>query len=317
MLHTLSIGELGRSLSSGEISSVELTRLFLARIERLNPALNALITLTAEQALLAAAAADRRRAAGEKGPLLGIPLIHKDIFCTDGVRTSCGSRMLDNFVAPFLQRDELLRTRQKSLGYEQSPGRIIRGVGGGGRGAPGCVHHGHRYRRVDPSACRVDRRDRCETDLWTCVSLRDDCLRIESRPGRSLCQECRGRRDRPTGHGRIRSSRFNQHRCSGSRLPRRPSGAAQGPEDRSAARVFRRLGGSQCVADRRRVEDLPRPRGGNRRSQLAAPAVVGAHLLCGRAGRVLVQSVALRRRALRLSLREPCGFEPGISMPTI
>src|SRR6266850_1694043 len=101
MLHTLSIGELGRSLSSGEISSVELTRLFLARIERLNPALNALITLTAEQALLAAAAADRRRAAGEKGPLLGIPLIHKDIFCTDGVRTSCGSRMLDNFVAPY------------------------------------------------------------------------------------------------------------------------------------------------------------------------------------------------------------------------
>src|SRR5713101_1755786 len=95
MLHTLSIGELGRSLSSGEISSVELTRLFLARIARLNPALNALITLTAEQALLAAAAADRRRAAGEKGPLLGIPLIHKDIFCTDGVRTSCGSRMLD------------------------------------------------------------------------------------------------------------------------------------------------------------------------------------------------------------------------------
>src|SRR5260370_7204548 len=100
MLHTLSIGELGRSLSSGEISSVELTRLFLARIERLNPALNALITLTAEQALLAAAAADRRRAAGEKGPLLGIPLIHKDIFCTAGVRPSCGSRMLANFVPP-------------------------------------------------------------------------------------------------------------------------------------------------------------------------------------------------------------------------
>src|SRR6266404_79093 len=113
MLHTLSIGELGRSLSSGEISSVELTRLFLARIERLNPALNALITLTAEQALLAAAAADRRRAAGEKGPLLGIPLIHKDIFCTDGVRTSCGSRMLDNFVAPY---DATVVARLKAAG---------------------------------------------------------------------------------------------------------------------------------------------------------------------------------------------------------
>jgi aspartyl-tRNA(Asn)/glutamyl-tRNA(Gln) amidotransferase subunit A len=113
MLHTLSIGELGRSLNSGQISSVELTRHFLDRIERLNPALNALITLTAEQALIAAAAADRRRAAGDQGPLLGIPLIHKDIFCTDGVRTSCGSRMLDNFVAPY---DATVVTRLKAAG---------------------------------------------------------------------------------------------------------------------------------------------------------------------------------------------------------
>src|SRR6202046_976618 len=113
MLHTLSIGELGRSLDSGQISSVELTRHFLGRIERLNPALNALITLIAEQALAAAAAADARRAAGERGPLLGIPLIHKDIFCTDGVRTSCGSRMLDNFVAPY---DATVVTRLKAAG---------------------------------------------------------------------------------------------------------------------------------------------------------------------------------------------------------
>jgi aspartyl-tRNA(Asn)/glutamyl-tRNA(Gln) amidotransferase subunit A len=88
MLHNLSIGELGSLLAGGQSSSVELTRHFLARIERLNPALNALITLTAQGALEQAQAADRRRAAGEGGPLLGIPLIHKDIFCTDGVRTS-------------------------------------------------------------------------------------------------------------------------------------------------------------------------------------------------------------------------------------
>jgi aspartyl-tRNA(Asn)/glutamyl-tRNA(Gln) amidotransferase subunit A len=113
MLHTFSIGELGRNLSSGQMSSVELTRHFLDRIERLNPALNALITLTAEQALVAAAAADRRRAAGESGPLLGIPLIHKDIFCTDGVRTSCGSRMLDNFIAPY---DATVVTRLREAG---------------------------------------------------------------------------------------------------------------------------------------------------------------------------------------------------------
>jgi aspartyl-tRNA(Asn)/glutamyl-tRNA(Gln) amidotransferase subunit A len=113
MLHNLSIGVLGRHLDLKQISSVELTRYFLARIERLNPALNALITLTAEQALLQAEAADRRRAAGEQGRLLGIPLIHKDIFCTDGVRTSCGSRMLDNFIAPY---DATVVARLKAAG---------------------------------------------------------------------------------------------------------------------------------------------------------------------------------------------------------
>jgi aspartyl-tRNA(Asn)/glutamyl-tRNA(Gln) amidotransferase subunit A len=101
MLHTLSIGELAEQLADKQISSVELTRYFLARIERLNPDLNAVITVTATEALAAAAHADARRAAGEHAPLLGIPLIHKDIFCTAGIRTSCGSRMLDNFVSPY------------------------------------------------------------------------------------------------------------------------------------------------------------------------------------------------------------------------
>ncbi len=113
MLHTLSIGELSVRLASKELSSVELTRHFLARIERLNVELNALITVTADRALEDAAAADRRLAAGERGPLLGIPLIHKDIFCTDGVRTSCGSRMLDNFIAPY---DATVVTRLKEAG---------------------------------------------------------------------------------------------------------------------------------------------------------------------------------------------------------
>jgi aspartyl-tRNA(Asn)/glutamyl-tRNA(Gln) amidotransferase subunit A len=113
MLHNLSIGELAGLLAAKELSSVELTRHFLARIERLNPSLNAVITLTAEQALAGAALADRRLAAGERGRLLGIPLIHKDIFCTDGVRTSCGSQMLDNFVAPY---DATVVARLKTAG---------------------------------------------------------------------------------------------------------------------------------------------------------------------------------------------------------
>ena len=113
MYHTLSIGELARRLAANEISSVELTRHFLERIERLNPGLNAVITLTADRALDAARAADRRIEAGERGRLLGIPLIHKDIFCTDGVRTSCGSRMLDNFISPY---DATIVTKLKAAG---------------------------------------------------------------------------------------------------------------------------------------------------------------------------------------------------------
>jgi aspartyl-tRNA(Asn)/glutamyl-tRNA(Gln) amidotransferase subunit A len=113
MLHTLFIGELADRLSKRQISSTELTQHFLGRIERLNPALNSLVTLTAQQALADAAAADARLGKGERGPLLGIPLIHKDIFCTDGVKTSCGSRMLDNFIAPY---DATVVARLKAAG---------------------------------------------------------------------------------------------------------------------------------------------------------------------------------------------------------
>src|ERR1700723_3672390 len=112
-MHNLFIGELADRLAKRQISSVELTQHFFGRIERLNPALNAMITLTAKQALADAAAADARLSAVERGPLLGIPLIHKDIFCTDGVRTSCGSRMLDNFVAPY---DATVVARLKAAG---------------------------------------------------------------------------------------------------------------------------------------------------------------------------------------------------------
>src|SRR5271156_6208447 len=112
-MHNLFIGELADRLAKRQISSAELTQHFLGRIERLNPALNAMITLTAKRALADAAAADARLSAGERGPLLGIPLIHKDIFCTDGVRTSCGSRMLDNFIAPY---DATIVARLKAAG---------------------------------------------------------------------------------------------------------------------------------------------------------------------------------------------------------
>jgi len=96
-----SVAELSRALRAREVSSRELTEASLGRIARLDPALNAFITVTAEQALTAADAADARLARGDGGPLTGVPLAHKDIFCTRGVLTTCGSKMLGNFVAPY------------------------------------------------------------------------------------------------------------------------------------------------------------------------------------------------------------------------
>ncbi|BCX80753.1 aspartyl-tRNA(Asn)/glutamyl-tRNA(Gln) amidotransferase subunit A [Methylomarinovum caldicuralii] len=100
-MHTKTLAELAQGLKNKEFSSRELSGHFLARIERHQPQLNAFITVTAERALADAEAADARLAKGEGGPLTGIPLAQKDIFCTDGIRTSCGSRMLDNFPAPY------------------------------------------------------------------------------------------------------------------------------------------------------------------------------------------------------------------------
>jgi aspartyl-tRNA(Asn)/glutamyl-tRNA(Gln) amidotransferase subunit A len=95
------VAELSAALASGEFSSVELTQAYLDRIERHNATLNAYITVCAESALAQARAADAARAAGANNPLLGIPIAHKDIFCTEGVLTTCGSKMLHNFVSPY------------------------------------------------------------------------------------------------------------------------------------------------------------------------------------------------------------------------
>ncbi|HSW13565.1 MAG TPA: Asp-tRNA(Asn)/Glu-tRNA(Gln) amidotransferase subunit GatA [Solimonas sp.] len=100
-MHTLSIKQLAEALRAKKFSSRELTQHYLKRIETLDPQLNSYITVTAEQALAAADAADARLARGEGGALAGIPLGQKDIFCTTGVRTSCASRMLDKFVSPY------------------------------------------------------------------------------------------------------------------------------------------------------------------------------------------------------------------------
>jgi len=95
------LAELAQALTSKRVSSVELTQRALAAIEALDPTLNAFISVEPEHALAAARRADDALSRGEGGALTGIPIVHKDILMTQGLRTTCGSRMLQDFVAPY------------------------------------------------------------------------------------------------------------------------------------------------------------------------------------------------------------------------
>ncbi|WP_277058168.1 Asp-tRNA(Asn)/Glu-tRNA(Gln) amidotransferase subunit GatA [Trichlorobacter lovleyi] len=112
-LYEQTMHNLQTQLQARQVSSVEITNSFLDRIESTDQSINAFITVTKEQALLDAAAADQRIAAGNCAPLTGIPVALKDIFLTEGVRTTSASKMLDNFIAPY---DATAWTRMKSQG---------------------------------------------------------------------------------------------------------------------------------------------------------------------------------------------------------
>lgn len=98
---TKTIKQIQQGLAQKEFSSVEITQQYLDRIESHNTAINCFITVTGELALQQAKTADAAIASGDTRALTGIPLAHKDIFCTDGIKTSCASKMLDNFIAPY------------------------------------------------------------------------------------------------------------------------------------------------------------------------------------------------------------------------
>jgi aspartyl-tRNA(Asn)/glutamyl-tRNA(Gln) amidotransferase subunit A len=116
-VHSRTVAELAAGLKNKEFSSVELAKLYLDRVEASQNELNAFVSVTRDAALAAAAEADRILAGkgglARPGPLTGVPIAHKDIFCTDGVRTTCGSRMLDNFIAPY---DATVVTKLKAAG---------------------------------------------------------------------------------------------------------------------------------------------------------------------------------------------------------
>jgi len=100
-IHQQTLSELAKGLEDGDFTSLVITEALLDRIASLDDKLNAFVTVTADEALAAAARADEARMAGNVGLLNGLPIIHKDIFCTRGVKTTCGSKMLDNFISPY------------------------------------------------------------------------------------------------------------------------------------------------------------------------------------------------------------------------
>lgn len=100
-MHKKTLAELSQGLKNGSYSSVELTQHFLDRIQRNDTQLNSFITVTQSQAMAQASLADNQRQMGNATALTGIPLGHKDIFCTKDIKTTCGSKMLENFIAPY------------------------------------------------------------------------------------------------------------------------------------------------------------------------------------------------------------------------
>lgn len=112
-MHRKTLAELAADLQAKKISSTELTHYFLKRIASFDPQLNSFITITEEAAIQAAKEADSRLASGNADPLTGIPIAQKDIFCTKDIKTSCGSKMLDNFISPY---DATVVTRLKEAG---------------------------------------------------------------------------------------------------------------------------------------------------------------------------------------------------------
>ena len=112
-LHRLSIREMTEGLKTAQFSSRELTQHYLDRIAKIDDRVQSYITVTSEQALAQADAADHLLKSGTAGILTGVPIAHKDIFCTQGIRTSAGSKMLDNFISPY---DATVVTKTKEAG---------------------------------------------------------------------------------------------------------------------------------------------------------------------------------------------------------
>ena len=255
-----------------DFTAIELTDAHLAAINALNPRLNAYITVTAKGARAQAAAADARLMAGDTAPLLGVPLAIKDLFCTAGVRTTAGSRILEPFVPPYestvtanLLRDGAVFLGKANLdefamgssttssafgattnpwtradGAALVPGRVVGRVGGGGGGAYGAGGHRDRHGRVDPAAGGLLRHRGDQADLWPLLPLRDRGLCVVARPGRPGGADGGGLCGAAGQHGRVRPAGQHERRPPGAGLRRRLRPRRARPAHRRAARIPQR-----------------------------------------------------------------------------
>jgi hypothetical protein len=218
MLAALTLDALGARFRAGEATPSDAARDHLARIEAHDPRVRAFVAVTRDLALAQAAEADARFKAGKPlGPLDGVPIALKDLFCTRGIRTAVGSKILETFVPPYdctayqrlraagavllgkLNMDEFaMGSSTENSAYFTTPqpmgpgprarrllGRLLRR--GGGRPRRGDPRH--RHRRVHPPARGLLRHRGAQAHLWPRLALRDGGLRLVAGPGRSLHQD--------------------------------------------------------------------------------------------------------------------------------
>ena len=210
-LYELTIQEAHRLLKNKEISSEELTRTILERIQGVEDRVDAFITVAADEALHQAKEADQKIAQGRCEPLTGIPLAIKDVICTRGMRTTCGSKILENFIPPYdatvigslkkagavivgkSNMDEFaMGSSTENSGYKitRNPWDLTRVPGGSSGYVPG--RFGFGYGGLHPAAGFILQHGRYEADLRTGIALRSGGFRILAGSNRAPVKECDG-----------------------------------------------------------------------------------------------------------------------------